>query len=557
MTPKTKKGSETGAKAEGLPNPPRRCAIYTRVSTDEQAALEYNSLQAQEEICKNYIAIRAADPQMERKWVYAETYSDAGFSGGTLERPALKKLIADFSAGKIDVIVAYKIDRISRSISQFYEVWKLLETHHVDFASATQEFNTATSQGKLMLNLLLSFAQYERELIGERTRDKIAAARKNGRWCGGKPILGYDIDKERRRLVVNEAEAKMVRDIFEIYLEEGSLFRALKVVHEKGYRTKEWITSTGRKNGGNPFDKVTLNRVLLNRAYLGKVRHHEKLYDGQHKAIVDPALFEAVQKVLGDHHKPHVSTNLEHDYLLRGLVRCGACDRAMTPSSAMGRNKKKYFYYLCTRAIREGADACQVRSVSAPAVEKLLLDRLGQLEANQEIVAEIVKVAGEEAVARTPELRAQRERLEGELRKRKDEAARLVDAIASGTSGASLLSDRLRDAEDSVRVAENGIAKLDAEVARLQASLVDPEQVRAGLGHFAAVWKTVPQTRRPRLVRLFVQQIVFDQRDRAGGEITWQIAPFASDDANKKAPLRFAERRLLRGGRDSNPRPSA
>jgi site-specific DNA recombinase len=479
-------------------------ARSTPESRPEQAALEYNSLQAQEEICKNYVAIRAADPQMERKWTFAQAYSDAGFSGGTLERPALKRLLADIEAGKIDVIVAYKIDRISRSISQFYEVWKHLETHHVDFASATQELNTATSQGKLMLNLLLSFAQYERELIGERTRDKIAAARKNGRWCGGKPILGYDIDKEKNRLVVNEAEARIVRDLFQIYLEEGSLLRALKVVNEKGYRTKQWVTSTGRKNGGHTFDKVTLNRVLLNPAYLGKVRHLDQLYPGQHDAIVAPELFESVRKVLGDHHKPHATTGLDHDYLLRGLVRCGACGRAMTPSSAMGRNQKKYFYYLCTRAIREGASSCPVRRVSAPAVEKLAFDRLRQLVSSETMVAAIVKVAAREAAERSPQLCEERDRLEGELRKRREEAKRLVDAIASGASSAGMLSERLREAEAAIKAVEARIARVSAEAARLQAKSEGPDRVRGALGRFTELWQSVPRKSRAGLMRLLV-----------------------------------------------------
>jgi site-specific DNA recombinase len=178
-------------------------------------------------------------------------------------------------------VVSYKIDRVSRSISQFYEIWNLLEKHEVDFASATQEFNTASRQGKLMLNLLLSFAQYERELIGERTRNKIAAARKKGLWSGGHSVLGYDIDRTRRVLVINEAEARIVREIFRLYLQELSLLRTLRAMKNLGYFTKTWVTSRGKTNGGRPFDRVTLHELLRNPVYIGKIRHHEMLYDGQ------------------------------------------------------------------------------------------------------------------------------------------------------------------------------------------------------------------------------------------------------------------------------------
>ncbi len=536
----------------------RRCAIYARVSTDEQAMLEYNSLQAQEEICKNYIAIRASDPAIARKWVHAKTYTDAGFSGGTLERPALKLLLADVAEGKVDVIVAYKIDRISRSISQFYEVWNLLEEHEVDFASATQEFNTATSQGKLMLNLLLSFAQYERELIGERTRDKIAAARRNGRWCGGKPILGYDIDRERSRLVINESEAPIVRDIFQTYLEEMSLLRAIAAINEKGYRTKAWTTSAGHRIGGAPFDKVTLDRLLHNPTYIGKVAHHEKLYVGLHTAIVEEAVFERVQKLLAQPHHPHFRTGpREYEFLLQGLVRCGPCNRAMSPNHAVGRAKKKYFYYVCTRVTREGADACTVRSFSAPILEGLLLERLRELVADESLVEAIMSRAKIEAEARAPQIREERDRLQGELRRFKEESGRLVDAIATGTGGAELVAGRLQDAEDRLKTVEARLKELAAEEERLATAEVTPGQVRASLARFSELWQTLPQTQKTRLVRLVVQEVVIDHRDRLRTKITWRLRPFRTGAAMETRDEVFETRRFQRGGRDSNPRPSA
>ncbi len=232
-----------------------RVAIYTRVSTDEQAALEYNSLRAQEEICKTYIAVREKDPAAQRRWTHAGTYSDAGYSGGTLDRPDLKRLLADVQAGKIDTIIAYKIDRLSRSIAQFYQILHVLDRHGVDFGSATQDFNTGTSQGKLMLNMLLSFAQYERELVSERTRDKIAAARRRGLMSGGTPSLGFDC--RDGRLIVNAGEAGLVREIYRIYLERQSLTGTVEELERRGWRTKTWTTKDGTTREGRPFNKVT------------------------------------------------------------------------------------------------------------------------------------------------------------------------------------------------------------------------------------------------------------------------------------------------------------
>jgi site-specific DNA recombinase len=548
----------TEKEAEKATTVPRRCAIYTRVSTDEQAALEYNSLQAQEDISKNYIAIRGADPALARKWVHAETYADAGFSGGTLDRPALKRLIADVEAGKIDVIVSYKIDRISRSISQFYEIWNLLEVHEVDFASATQEFNTATSQGKLMLNLLLSFAQYERELIGERTRDKIAAARKKGRWCGGKPILGYDIDRERKALVVNEPEAQIVRDIFATYLREMSLLRAVRAVTAKGYRTKAWTTAAGVQHEARTFDKVTLSFFLRNPAYLGKVKHHDKLYDGLHAAIVDTATFERVQQLLAGNcrHNASQAENV-HGLVLKGLVRCAACGRAMSPNSAHGRHGRRYVYYTCQTATREGAGKCPVRSVSAPALEGMLVERLGQIVSDETIVAKMVEKASAEATQRLPMVRGERARLDAELRRQREEAQHLVDAIASGAVDARLVGDRLKEVQAAIEAGERRAAELEREAARLERSMVGPGQVRAALARFSDLWRTLEEGERGRLARLVVADVTYDGRDKANGQVTWKFRPFAVEPLPPAEAEGFDVGCVRRGGRDLNPRPPA
>ena len=246
-----------------------RCAIYTRKSTDEGLDLEFNSLQAQRESAEAYIL-----SQCQAGWTALAThYDDGGFSGANLERPALSKLLADIEAGRVDCVVVYKVDRLSRSLLDFARLMTVFEGRGVSFVSVTQEFNSTTSLGRLTLNILLSFAQFEREIIGERTRDKMAAARRKGKWTGGVPVLGYDLDPRGRRLVVNEAEAERVREIFALAERAGALGTALREVNQREYTTKDWTSSGGRRHAGSAFSKSTLAALLGNVLYTGSVRH--------------------------------------------------------------------------------------------------------------------------------------------------------------------------------------------------------------------------------------------------------------------------------------------
>jgi len=271
-----------------------RCAIYTRKSTDEGLEQEFNSLDAQREAGENYIA-----SQKSQGWVcLPDRYDDGGYTGGNMERPALKRLLADIEAGRVDCVVVYKVDRLSRSLLDFARIMETFEKHGVSFVSVTQQFNTNTSMGRLMLNVLLSFAQFEREIISERTRDKIAAARRKGKWSGGRPILGYDVDPRGGRLLVNEDEAVRVRAIFELYLERQSLIETVKALDERGWTTKRWTTKKGHESGGKPFTKNSLFKMLTNVLYLGKITLKDEVFEGEHPAIVDEEVFRRVQRLL-------------------------------------------------------------------------------------------------------------------------------------------------------------------------------------------------------------------------------------------------------------------
>ena len=252
---------EKAATPKGTPPPrPMRCAVYTRKSTTQGLDQEFSSLDAQREAGEAYI-----QTQKHAGWqLLPEHYDDGGFSGASIERPALQRLLADVDAGRIDVVIVYKVDRLSRSLLDFARLMERFEKHNAAFVSVTQQFNTAQSMGRLILNVLLSFAQFEREMIAERTRDKMGAARRKGKWVGGMPAIGYDVATAGRKLVINPTEAEQVRAMFDLYLQEESLLRVVETIHSRGWRTKSWTTKKGERHEGNPWGKGSVRNVLTN-----------------------------------------------------------------------------------------------------------------------------------------------------------------------------------------------------------------------------------------------------------------------------------------------------
>ena len=318
---------------------PLRCAIYTRKSTEEGLDQEFNSLDAQREACEAYII-----SQRHEGWLFVpDPYDDGGISGGTMERPGLKRLLADVRSGKVDVIVVYKVDRLTRALSDFAKIVDILDAAEASFVSITQAFNTTTSMGRLTLNVLLSFAQFEREVISERVRDKIAASKAKGMWMGGCVPLGYQA--RDRKLVVDVAEAQTVRHIFQRYLELSTVRALLEDLRGSGIVTKSQVMRDGSVRGGNPFSRGALHYFLKNRIYCGDIVHHDKVNPGEHDAIVPEALFDDVQSLLasniGDRRSGRHFTSPS---LLAGMIRDGA-GRPMSPSHTL-KGGKRYRYYV-------------------------------------------------------------------------------------------------------------------------------------------------------------------------------------------------------------------
>lgn len=367
-----------------------RCAIYTRKSTSEGLDQAFNSLDAQREAGEAYVA-----SQKHQGWTaLPERYDDGGFSGGTIERPGIQKLMEDIETGGIDCVVVYKVDRLSRSLMDFARIMRLFEEKNVHFVSVTQHFNTAESMGRLTLNILLSFAQFEREIISERTRDKIAAARRRGQWSGGHPILGYDVGEDRK-LAINEEEAQRARGVFEIYLRRESLIKTADEANRRGWRTKQWTTRKGDQRGGRRFDKAIVHNLLTNVLYIGKVRYKDEVHEGQHQAIVDQDVWDRVQAMLARNYRTAGAlTRNKHGALLKGILRCGHCRAAMIHSVSV-KGVRRYRYYVCTRAQKRGHAHCPTGTVNAESLEVAVVSKLRQLpvDASRLTTAEIPEAA--------------------------------------------------------------------------------------------------------------------------------------------------------------------
>ncbi|TSB01582.1 recombinase family protein [Sphingorhabdus contaminans] len=361
-----------------------RCAIYTRKSTEDGLEQEYNSLDAQYDACAAY-----ALSQRHEGWtLLSERYDDGGFSGGNMERPGLKKLMADVETGKVDIILLYKMDRLTRSLSDFARIVDVLDRKGASFVSITQSFNTTTSMGRLTLNMLLSFAQFEREVTGERIRDKIAASKKKGIWMGGNVPLGYDV--KDRRLVVNENEAELVRHIMRRYIKLGSVSDLVEELAAQGYRTKVQKGTSGPHKGGCTFQRGTIYHLLSNRIYRGMIVHKGDAYPGEHAAIVPEDLWDAVQHTVASRSSGGASKKSKtHPSLLIGKLFDGL-DRPMTPTHSK-KGVKRYRYYI-SRVVDGAGEAVEpLWRVTATDIEKLVYDQVLALLSSQSKIHALLK----------------------------------------------------------------------------------------------------------------------------------------------------------------------
>ena len=347
-----------------------RCAIYTRKSSEEGLEQSFNSLDAQREACQAFVL-----SQRQEGWrVLPNRYDDGGYSGGTMERPGLQRLMKDVEDHKVDTIVVYKVDRLTRSLADFAKIVEALDARGVSFVSVTQQFNTTSSMGRLTLNVLLSFAQFEREVTGERIRDKIAASKKKGLWMGGAVPLGYET-KERKLIVIPD-EAKVVTNIYKLYLKLGCVSKLKAHLDREGVKSKIRVSASGRRSGANDYARGALYRILQNRIYLGKIPHRDQTYEGDHEAIVPMALWDKVQaKLSSDHQGRRNGVKAITPSLLTGLLK-DPQGKGFTPCHTAKNGKRYHYYYVPQPASKVDKSNRKVSRVPAHQIESLVLSRL-------------------------------------------------------------------------------------------------------------------------------------------------------------------------------------
>jgi site-specific DNA recombinase len=425
-----------------------------------------------------------------------------------MDRPALKRLLADIEAGRIDLVIVYKVDRLSRSLLDFAKMMDVFERHHVAFVAVTQQINSATSMGRLMLNVLLSFAQFEREIIGERTRDKIAAARRKGRWSGGHLILGYDVNSQGLKLVVNEAEAAQVWAVFQLYLDHEGLVPVVQELKRRGWTTKRWTTRKGQVRGGLPFSKTTLHKLLTNVTYCGQVRYKTELHGGEQSAIINAEVWQCVQVVLQRNGRNGgAAVRNQFGALLKGLLRCVPCGCAMTPAHSTKKGKR-YRYYTCTAAQKNGWHTCPSKSIPACEIEQFVVEQIRCIGHDAMLRHETFALACTQAQTRINELTAERRSLERDLENWHADIRALVAPGGANASAPDL--SRLADLQECIRAAEQRATAIKNEIGQLSAEQLDEDEVARALSVFEPLWESLTSREQAHLLHLLVERVEYD-----------------------------------------------
>ena len=490
------------------PTPTVRVAAYARQSVSKDGDPEFGSVEAQREAVAAYVTVRKADG-----WTLIPTdYIDLGVSGKSIERPAFRRLLDDIEAGHVDAVAVYKIDRLSRSLPDFTRLMDFFQKQGVTFVATTQSIDTSTSSGKLMLNVLASFAEYERDAVSERVRDKIAASRRRGLWTGGVPMLG--LDSVDGTLVVNETEAEQVREAYRLYLDLGSLRETVAELTRRGITTKSWTTNTGRLRVGASFTKNSLRTLLTSPLYVGQIAAGDELVDGQHDAIVPVETWDAVQAQLAAHRRIKRAPT-KTGALLQGLIKCGVCGASMSPHGTQ-RHGRTYLSYVCRTAIQQGAQACPGSRATAHQMDAFVVAQIRALGADPALQAETVAVAGTVRKQRLAELRAAE-------RQAKADAHRLAaerEAL-QGHDGPDV-ARRVAEIDDAHQRATDALAAAQDEARALSAATLRKADLRAALESFMPVWDALFPAERRRVLHLIIERVVYDA---AAGELSIDYRP--------------------------------
>lgn len=474
-----------------------RCAIYTRKSTDEGLDQAFNTLDAQRDAAEAFI-----NSQRHEGWVVLrQKYDDGGYTGANMDRPAFQRLLQDVRDGLVNCIVVYKLDRLTRSLLDFAKIMEILDQHSVSFVSVTQQFNTTASIGRLTLNILLSFAQFEREMTAERTRDKMGAARRKGKWVGGNPVLGYDVAPQGGALVLNPEEAQRVRAIYALYLEYGSLIPVVEELDRRGWRMKAWMTREGRQAGGKPIAKNNLYNLLTNVIYTGKVKYGGQIYEGEHERIVDDNTWNQVQATLSRNGR-RGGRNVGNKYgaLLKGLVRCGSCGAGMVHTYTQKQNRL-YRYYVCVTAHQQGWNKCATRAVSAPTLEDAVVQQIRGIGQNPAMLAEVMRQLASQQRQEAADLEAQRAGLERDRAHLHREMAALAGVVAVPGDAARTATDRLAELHERIAIGDRRLVEIRREMDGIQAKRMDVDELQRVMHDFTLLWKQMTTWEHEQFIR--------------------------------------------------------
>lgn len=469
-------------------------AIYCRKSTDAHTEREVHSLSVQRASAKSFI-----ESQQHRGWkCLTEHFDDNNISGATLDRPALKRLKQRILEGDVKVVVINRLDRISRSLSQFLELTEFFDQHGVSLVSVTQNFNTGDSMGRLMVQVIMSFAEFERSLIRDRVKERMQAAKRRGQFTGGRPILGYNIKPGGRELEIDELEAERVRAIFELYLELGSVNATSKELHRRGWNNKLWITREGKAIGGRPFSNNGLHSLLRNPLYIGKVKTDDGLVDSKHEGIVDLKLYDRVQRRLASNcmHMGNMKRNATSS-LLKGILFCKCCGTLFVPNYTK-KNQRTYRYYTCAKKRAEGTHACSSPILPAGEIESLVTEQLFAVGDNPELqklvhqqLRDLLKHKKEDEAQHKKSARQQLDRINRELTTSREMEAPL--------SLIRHLEQKQREAESALESATQQTIKMPSQT-----------QIAASLSNIQSLWPSFTQEERAEFVSSLLQRVDYD-----------------------------------------------
>ncbi|MBF0618728.1 MAG: recombinase family protein [Candidatus Omnitrophica bacterium] len=484
----------------------KRCGIYARVSTEMQANMRDGSVDTQISQMQSFLNYKTSS---DSSWKIAKIYAEKGKSGKNTDRPELQELFADIKEKKVNTVICTKIDRISRSLMDFYKMTELFEKNNVEFISLDENFDTSTPMGKAALKITLVFAELEREQTSKRTKDKMAWRAEQGLWNGGQ-VLGYDLIE--KKLVPNKSEASLVKLMFEKYIELGSVMQVTLWLSKNGYRTKNYTAGrSGRTHGGKKFSTTTVTQKLRSRVYIGEVYNKGKIFPGQHEAIIPKSLWKQVNALIDKNAPIHKNPKrlTQHIFILQGLLRCGWCNSYMTTKYAHGKNGSRHYYYQCTKNSHGGKDGCEMKYVPAAKVEQVVLQKIRSLSVNKEFLDQIVAKANESMDIKFEELVSSKKGYENKLVGIKGQISNIIDVLAAQGLKDKSIGERLNTLEEQRSQLEETIHRIGFELDEKKQKIYNAEIVHNSLKKFSQIYDKAKPMEIKELLPYFVESIGF------------------------------------------------